>query len=24
VEGNHHVIKSYLHVNILHLLTLTK
>jgi hypothetical protein len=24
VEGNHHVIKSYLHVNILHLLTLMK
>jgi hypothetical protein len=24
VEGNHHVIKLYLHVGILHLLTLTK
>jgi hypothetical protein len=24
VEGNHHVIKSYLHVGTLHLLTLTK
>jgi hypothetical protein len=24
VEGNHHIIKSYLHISTLHLLTLTK